>query len=130
MVRTSLLALALSAPQASAQSGQRLGPAHRAELVKDLTEGLSEVHVFPEVAEEMNALIEGKLERGEYDHLSSLRSFTEALTADLQSISQDKHPHVSPTSPRLPEMAGSPTRRSCVAAAWSRPVPPTSASRS
>jgi len=94
-----LLLVTLGATHAVAQSAHVFTHAHRAELVSDLSEGLTEVYVFPEVAEEMVELIQGKLERGEYDEHESLQAFTEALTQDLRSISHDLHLGVRPYQP-------------------------------
>lgn len=104
-VSTSLLFLA--AVSAAAQPASPLTRAHRAELVKDLSEALERVYVFPDVAEEMVELIQGKLQRGEYDSLDSLPAFTQALTADLQSVSRDKHLSVRPFQPPPPRADGS-----------------------
>jgi hypothetical protein len=64
---------------------------HRAELIKDVSEGLAEVYVFEDVALQMIKLINEKLERGEYDQFDTMPGFTGQVTADLQSISHDLH---------------------------------------
>jgi hypothetical protein len=74
----------------------------KAELIKDLSEGLNEIYVFPEVAEQMVKLINDNLEQGEYAGLDSLPAFTQRLTEDLQSISHDLHLRVRPTDPPPP----------------------------
>ena len=96
----------VGAVSAVPQSAAPLKPENRAELVKDLSEGLERVYVFPEVAEQMVALIQGKLERGEYDSFDTVPAFAQALTADLQSISHDKHLNVRPFSPPPPRADG------------------------
>ena len=71
----------------------------QAELIKDLSEGLNEIYIFPDVATKMVERINGKLERGEYDALLRLPAFTQQLTEDLQSISHDLHLSVRPSPP-------------------------------
>jgi hypothetical protein len=72
---------------------------HRAELIRDVSEGLTEVYVFEDVATQMVKLINSKLDRGEYDQFDTVTSFTDQVTADLQSISHDLHLSVRATAP-------------------------------
>lgn len=72
---------------------------HRAELIRDVSEGLTEVYVFEDIAIQMVELINNKLDRGEYDQFDSLTGFTDQVTADLQSISHDLHLGVRATAP-------------------------------
>jgi len=96
-----------------AQQGDQPPPLlaeHKAELIGDLSRGLTEIYVFPDVADRMVQQIQGKLERGDYDELATLAAFTNQLTDDLQSISHDKHLHVSPTQPPPDSGDGQPDR--------------------
>lgn len=83
-----------------------LEDSHRAELIRDVSEGLTEVYVFEDVARQMVELINGKLERGEYDQFDSLPALTEQLTADLQSISHDLHLSVRAAPPPAQSTSG------------------------
>lgn len=89
----SLFVLALAAAPLCAQE---LGREHQAELINDISRGLREIYVFPEVATEMENLIQRRFEAGDYDGLHSLTEFTMQLTEDLQSISHDLHLRVRP----------------------------------
>ena len=72
---------------------------HRAELIGDVSEGLREVYVFEDVAMQMVELINGKLERGEYDQFDTVAGLTDQVTADMQSISHDLHLSVRAAQP-------------------------------
>ena len=72
-------------------SASILLPEHRAELIKDVTEALTDVYVFPDVAAEMVTLINKKKDDGDYDDFETVEEFADQLTEDLQSISHDLH---------------------------------------
>ncbi len=67
----------------------------RKAVVEDLSKELNQSYVFPEVAREMSALMKKKLEAGKYKSLDNPIDFGDQLTADLQSISHDKHLRVN-----------------------------------
>lgn len=56
---------------------------------------LANNYIFPEVAEKMNALLQENYKKGMYNSTTGASSFATQLTSDLQSISKDKHLHVS-----------------------------------
>jgi C-terminal processing protease CtpA/Prc len=56
-------------------------------LIKDLNDS----YVFPEIAGKMQADLERRKKGGEYDAITSSTAFADKLTADLQSVSKDKH---------------------------------------
>ena len=60
-------------------------------IVRRLVDLIRSRYVFPEVGEEICAAIELKLGAGEYAKMDSYAKLSEMLTADLQSINQDKH---------------------------------------
>jgi hypothetical protein len=105
-----VLAVAFTPAPAQQDGRPPLLSEHKAELIRDLSTGLTDVYVFPDVAERMVELIQGKLDRGEYDGLDTIAAFTRQLTEDLQSISHDKHLHVSPTQPPPDSADGQPDR--------------------
>jgi hypothetical protein len=65
--------------------------ADRQAIVDGVIEGMTEIYVFPDVAERMAEHLRGRLADGAYDELDEMIAFTDALTEDLQSISHDKH---------------------------------------
>ena len=80
--------------------------ATRSAVIDSLLTQLNDAYVFPETAKKMDADLRSRQKIGEYDQLTSARAFAEKLTADLQSVSRDKHLRVrfSPeTIPVRPE---------------------------
>jgi hypothetical protein len=68
---------------------------HRTELINDVSEVLTDVYVFPDVAATMVKLINDKNKAGDYEQFETVSDFTGQITEDLQSISHDRHLHVS-----------------------------------
>src|SRR6476619_1503936 len=65
--------------------------ATRSAVVDSLLKQLDDEYVFPETAKKMEADIRSRQKTGEYDNVTSAKAFSEKLTADLQSVSHDKH---------------------------------------
>jgi hypothetical protein len=86
----------------SAAFGQEPGPTEaltkekKAAIIKRVSAEFRDKYVFPDVAGKMAALIEQKLQKGEYDSIPDLAAFTEQVTQDMRSISRDKHIKVLP----------------------------------
>ena len=59
--------------------------------VKKISKMLKENYVFPETAEKMADYLKSQLNSKAYDDINEPKKFAEILTADLQSISKDKH---------------------------------------
>jgi hypothetical protein len=59
--------------------------------VKKISKLLDENYVFPDMAKKMGDLIKQNLAAGSYDSIDDPMKFAETLTADLQSVSKDKH---------------------------------------
>jgi C-terminal processing protease CtpA/Prc len=96
-VAGALLALASSgtSPRASgATSGPAIDdptPGQDAFVVERVSEIVSDHYLFPETAGEIAAYVKRRWQDGAYSGRDSMREFTELLTADLQSISGDRH---------------------------------------
>ena len=65
--------------------------ATRTAVIDLMLKELNETYVFPETAKKMEADIRSRVAANEYDSITSARAFAEKLTADLQSVSKDKH---------------------------------------
>jgi retinol-binding protein 3 len=52
---------------------------------------LNDAYVFPETARKMETAIRERMQRKEYDSMTSPAAFAERLTAHLQEVSHDKH---------------------------------------
>ena len=63
----------------------------RAAAINALIRELNDGYVFPEVAKKMETDLRGRIANKEYDGIASVRLLAEKLTADLQSVSRDKH---------------------------------------
>ena len=83
-----ILAFGLNAQPADLTSEERKM------TIDSINDILGSTYVFPEVAEEMAALLDERLADGSYS-MDDPNAFAQQLTADLQSISHDKHLRVS-----------------------------------
>jgi hypothetical protein len=63
----------------------------RGEVIENLLRELNDSYVFPDTAKKMEADIRDRMKKNEYDQVASARAFADKLTADLQSVSHDKH---------------------------------------
>lgn len=91
----------LAGAQTVASDAPTLDAGMRAAIVDSISAVMSQIYVFPDVAEEMEQKLRDQLAAGRYDKLDSPPAFAEKLTEDLQSISHDKHLQVDPISPRM-----------------------------
>ena len=65
--------------------------ATRSAVIDSLIKELNDSYVFPEIAKKMEADLRSRQSSKEYDSVTSARGFAEKLTADVQSVSKDKH---------------------------------------
>ena len=79
------------AAQSAEGPDRTMDKAERSKVIGAVLENINRAYVFPDVAKRMEAHVRGLEAKGEYDSLTSGRKFAEKLTADLQSISNDKH---------------------------------------
>ncbi|MCA1624848.1 MAG: S41 family peptidase [Acidobacteria bacterium] len=66
----------------------------RTEVIEGVLKNLNDSYVFPEVAKKIETDVRGRLQNKEYDTITSAKAFADKLTADLQSVSRDKHMRV------------------------------------
>lgn len=79
----------------------------KTKVIEKISKKLDKNYIFLETAKKMGEFIKTKLNNNEYDTISDGAEFARTLTADLQSISHDKHLRVSfnpEYSDRLKEM--------------------------
>jgi hypothetical protein len=88
-----LLLLALTLP-ASAQTPPALDAAEKRAAVERAGELLTANYVFPDRAAEAKARIDAALAAGNYDAIATPQAFADTLTADLRSVTHDKHVQV------------------------------------
>lgn len=77
--------------------------ATRTSVIDNLIKELNDSYVFPETAKKMAADIRTRVKSGEYDSIANAQGFAEKLTADLQSVSKDKHLRVRYSQKVIPE---------------------------
>lgn len=102
-----LLLTATLAPAAEPPD-RLLEAADRREILNKLAERIVALYVFPEKGETIARSLRERLERGEYDKITSSRELAEAVSHDLQELSADKHMQLSynhepPPPPEDPE---------------------------
>lgn len=95
-ITVSILAFLMSANIAPGQENNQppdrdIDAATRKQVIETILIKLNESYVFPEVAKSMETAIKDRVQKGEYEEITSARSFAEKLTSDLQAVSKDKH---------------------------------------
>jgi C-terminal processing protease CtpA/Prc len=95
-------------PRAYAQQPQgppdrTIDAATRSAVIDVLLKELNESFVFPETANKMDTDVRARLTAKEYDNITSAMQFAAKLTADLQSVSKDKHLRIRYSYDKLPE---------------------------
>lgn len=72
-----------------------LTPARRRTVVKEISNIVRELYIFPEVGEKMITGLEAKVqENGEYDCYEDSEAFAQRLTDDMHAISGDRQIHI------------------------------------
>jgi hypothetical protein len=61
------------------------------EVVEAVVKALNAEYVFPETASKMEKAVRERLDKKEYEGISSSKEFAKALTDHLQEVSKDKH---------------------------------------
>ena len=108
IVRLAMLCLiALSvAGVAAAQPEQpdlTIDAATRTQVIDAILKRLNDSYVFPEVAKKMETSIRERVNKKEYDQITSAKQFAMTLTKDLQAVSNDKHLRVRYSHSPIPE---------------------------
>jgi retinol-binding protein 3 len=98
--------LALSAANVFAQPEQpdlTIDAATRTQVIDGILKRLNDSYVFPEVAKKMDLAIRARVDKKEYDQITSAKQFATQLTTDLQAVSNDKHLRVRYSHQAIPE---------------------------
>jgi hypothetical protein len=74
----------------------------RAAIIDGALKKLAESYVYPEKAREMEKAVRARLDKKEYDGITSARLLSETLTDHLQEVSHDKHLRVIYSHDPLP----------------------------
>jgi C-terminal processing protease CtpA/Prc len=77
--------------------------ATRTQVIDSIFKRLNESYVFPDVAKKMEQSIRERLDKKEYDQITSAKEFATKLTNDLQAVSHDKHLRVRYSHEAIPD---------------------------
>lgn len=75
----------------------------RSETIDGILQRLNDNYVFPDVAKKMETAIRERLQKKEYDSVSSAEAFARLLTQHLQDVSHDKHLRVGYSHQPIPD---------------------------
>src|SRR4026209_1762456 len=96
----SCAALAFAQPE---QPDLTIDAATRTQVIDGILKRLNDSYVFPEVAKKMEQSIRERVDKKEYDQITSAKQFATKLTDDLQAVSHDKHLRVRYSHEAIPE---------------------------
>lgn len=88
-----MLCFALCTGHSKAQ--EQLTNQEKKTVIDSISIKLNSNYVFPEVATKMASSIQSKFKKGDYHSIMDPKEFSNTLTAELQSISNDKHLRIS-----------------------------------
>jgi CubicO group peptidase (beta-lactamase class C family)/C-terminal processing protease CtpA/Prc len=91
MLLNSFMTLAQTPQTAGAPSDMQLDAAVRSAVIEGALKNLNEAYVFPEVAKKMEHAIRSRIERKEYEQITSPQLLASTLTTHLREVSHDKH---------------------------------------
>jgi hypothetical protein len=75
-------------------------PEFKEATVRDLNQLMIDLYIFPEVGKQTAAHLDKQLASGHFDQFETMEAFAEALTAEVRSISKDKHMLIWPNKPK------------------------------
>ena len=100
-----LVAVSLLAQGPPAGLDSKVDAAIRNAVIDAAIGALNAAYVFPETAKKMEQHIRDRQQNQGYDAITSAREFAQALTADLQSVSHDKHLRLVYSPEKIPLQA-------------------------
>ena len=100
LLALSVAGVAVAQPE---QPDLTIDAATRTKVIDGVLKRLNDSYVFPEVAKKMDQSIRERVDKKEYDQITSAKQFATKLTEDLQAISKDKHLRVRYSHASIPE---------------------------
>lgn len=95
-------ASALAQMRAPEQPDMNIDAATRAQIVDGVLKRLNDSYVFPETAKKMETAIRERMQKKEYEGITSASELAKTLTAHLQEVSHDKHLRVRYSAESIP----------------------------
>src|SRR5215475_10422988 len=90
LVFTMACAQATTAQQPREQPDMNVDAATRVEVIDGVLKKLNDAYVFPDVAKKMEQAVRERVQKKEYDAITSSSKFAQTLTTHLQEVSRDK----------------------------------------
>jgi len=90
LILSSFIYISAQGPAPQNQPDAAVDSATKTQVIDTILKSLNDEYVFPETAKKMEADIRARQKNNEYDQPTA-RAFADKLTADLQSVSHDKH---------------------------------------
>jgi retinol-binding protein 3 len=100
LLTLSVASLSFAQPE---QTDLTIDTATRTQVIDGILKRLNDSYVFPEVAKKMEQSIRERVDKKEYDQITSAKQFATTLTNDLQAVSKDKHLRVRYSHESIPE---------------------------
>lgn len=91
--------------QQPTQPDMNIDATTRSAVIDNLITELNDGYVFAETAKKMEADLRRRMDNKEYDSVTSAKALADKLTADLQSVSKDKHLRVRYSAKPIPVRA-------------------------
>lgn len=90
-----VLVIGLNVDVSAQEKELKIDKAEKEQVVKRIGQILNSTYIYPETAQKMSDHIAGKLEKGQYDSITSPAQFANQLVRDLRIISKDLHIRVA-----------------------------------
>jgi C-terminal processing protease CtpA/Prc len=95
--------IACAQPGPMDQPDLTIDAATRTKVIDTILKRLNDSYVFPDIAKKMEQSIKERVDKKEYDQITSSKEFATKLTDDLQAVSKDKHLRVRYSHEAIPE---------------------------
>src|ERR1044072_6702039 len=86
------------------QQDLTIDAATRTQVIDGILKRLNDSYVFPETGKKMEQAVRERVNKKEYDQITSSKEFAAKLTADLQEVSHDKHLRVRYSFSPVPDL--------------------------
>jgi hypothetical protein len=100
VIALSVANIAFAQPE---QPDLTIDAATRTQVIDAILKRLNDSYVFPDVAKKMEQSIRERVDKKEYDQITSAKQFATTLTKDLQAVSNDKHLRIRYSNSPIPE---------------------------